>query len=49
VRVGDQVGLLIELVPEAPASGAVSRARPEPFRTGLVTLSAAEEAFFQHL
>jgi len=51
VRVGDKVGLLVDLMPEAPpaaaTSRAVSRARPHPFRTGLVALNAAEKAFFE--
>jgi hypothetical protein len=53
VRVGDEVGLLIAPVATAlaPWGGRALAAQPRrnPFRTGLVTLSAEEAAFFDRL
>lgn len=51
VRVGDQVGLLVEpLAAAAPPPGkAAPAARPRPFRTGFVSLSADEAAFFERV
>lgn len=52
VRVGEETGLLIDIVSdhpqplEGPAPGA---GRLQPFRTGLVTLTAEEEAFFDRV
>jgi hypothetical protein len=52
VQVGEETGLLVDLVahrprrPEGPAPGP---GRQQPFRTGLVTLSAEEEAFFDRV
>jgi len=50
VRVGEETGLLIDLVaPTPPEAQTAAVARVRPFRTGFVSLSDAEEAFFEGL
>lgn len=52
VRVGEETGLLIDLVadrPRRPNGPATAPGHLQPFRTGLVTLTTEEAAFFDRV